>query len=150
MRRILGASLLAPFLGLAGASPVVACSCLPPPPPVIALIGADAVFEGIVTAIKLEVKADEDPNSISSADLMRVSFRVLRAWKGLETAEAVVFTARDSASCGYDFEIGVRYLVYASQGRYGLGTGACSRTDRASGAHEDFRDIGAPKWEAEP
>jgi hypothetical protein len=150
VHRFLRAGLLSVLLGMNAAAPGAACSCLTPPPPVLALIEADAVFEGVVTAIEVEKKADGRPDSYSSADLMRVIFRVLRSWKEVESAEAVVFTARMDASCGYEFAVGQRYLVYASTSERGLVTGACTRTTQASRGHTDFRDLGAAKWEASP
>lgn len=148
--RFLCAGLLSVLLSMNAAAPGAACSCLTPPPPVLALVEADAVFEGVVTAIELEARDGERPGGISSADLMRVSFRVLRSWKGLEAAEATVFTARMDASCGYEFAVGQRYLVYASAGGRGLVTGACTRTTLASRGHTDFRDLGPARWEAAP
>lgn len=144
------ALLLSLLIDLAVGNKATACTCMPSPPPIIALTEADAVFEGVVIDIAVEAKASENPNSISSNDLMRIRFRVLQAWKGLEVNETVVFTARDSASCGYVFQIGSRYIVYARSGERGLITGCCSRTSLVSKAHTDFRDLGTAKWEASP
>lgn len=127
-----------------------ACSCPPPPPPVAALVESDAVFEGVVEAIESKQPQAGDESDSSHAEVLHVRFRVLRAWKGTEAGEVVVDTSAFSGSCGYHFERGLRYLVYATRGAKSLSTGACSRTKRASDAHGDFRQLGTARWEAKP
>ncbi|NLF63841.1 MAG: hypothetical protein GX579_04500 [Chloroflexi bacterium] len=135
-----GVTLFLMLLALLGAPrPAVACSCLPPPPPLAAREQAVAVFAGTVTAV--------DDFSLSplrsSADPIHVTFAVSDVWKGEVTTETVITTARDSASCGFEFSTGQDYLVYAYAGEGGLQTNLCSRTALLSDAGEDLTAFGA-------
>ena len=78
-----------------------------------------------------------------------VHFRVLRAWRGVQTRDFVV-TTRRSSSCKYDFEIGKRYLVYGGDDVTRL-AGAptvswCSRTRLLRDARRDEALLGAPSY----
>jgi hypothetical protein len=46
---------------------------------------------------------------------LRVTFEVEKYWKGVETAEAVIYTAMDGASCGVTFVEGKKYFVIANR-----------------------------------
>lgn len=115
-----------------------ACSCVPPPPPPEALAQSDAVFAGRVTDIHIENQGPQ----LSSADPVRVSFRVERAWKGGTASTLQVTTPRDSASCGFNFEQGKDYIVYAGEQAGELTTGLCSRTALLSDASADLTALG--------
>jgi hypothetical protein len=118
-------------------APLFACSCAPPPPPAAALAEATAVFAG--TVINIEV---EDGEIFSSADPVAVTFEVATVWKGPVQQTLLVTTARDSASCGYSFEVGQSYLVYAYDAEDALQTGLCSRTTDLSSASDDLAVLG--------
>jgi hypothetical protein len=105
------------------AAPVAACSCLPPPPPADAFVSATAVFHGRVAQVE---PAPEGRDSFMGSILVR--FQVDQSWKGPGTAEIQLRTARDSAACGYSFQPGADYLVYASGDSGSLTTNLCSRT----------------------
>jgi hypothetical protein len=98
---------------------------------------ADAIFEGRVTKI-------EDVPGAAGADAdKRVTFALVRVWKDLEREETVALITRSSsASCGYAFEAGQSYLVYASRSEQGLSAGACSRTRAMADASEDLAVLG--------
>ncbi len=100
-----------------------ACSCLPPPPPAQALDESDAVFDGTVARIETV-----DPTDHFSG--LRIHFVVHTQWKGVTEGRVHVLTAGDSAMCGVFFELGRRYIVYASdQDEDGLlETHLCTRT----------------------
>lgn len=106
-----------------------ACTCLPPPPPARAVAEAAAVFVGQV------ISFEEFP-----AQYERLArFSVQRAWKGLSGEVDSIYTPFSEASCGYDFEVGETYLVYAfidERGR--MMTHLCSRTRPASFAQTDL------------
>lgn len=125
--------------GLFAASPqkAYACSCIPPRPPLEAMAESDAVFSGKV----VRMEAEEGP-IVSSADPVKVVFEVSRVWKGSEDGALALSTARDSASCGYDFMVGEEYLVYAYNSEAGLSTGLCTRTMPLSAAGEDLAALG--------
>jgi hypothetical protein len=52
----------------------------------------------------------------------------MNVWKGEMMKDFTVTTARQSAMCGYNFEVGKKYLVYANQSGDGLMVNNCSRT----------------------
>jgi hypothetical protein len=119
---------------------VFACSCAPPPEPKKALEQAKAVFLGEVT------KIEEDGQNRT------VTVKVERWWKGGDTAEVTVSTAKDGAACGYGFQKGMKYLVYATGGEKDkpLRASLCSRTRPSEAAEKagDFKELGegaAPK-----
>jgi hypothetical protein len=78
----------------------------------------------------------------SSADPVRVTFRVNTVWKGPQHTTLTVTTAQDSASCGYGFKGGENYLVYAGGFEDDLQVNLCSRTQLLSGAQEDLVALG--------
>lgn len=74
-----------------------------------AVEGAQAVFAGEVTGVE-----DEPVGTVvSTGDPIEVNFDVSRVWKGPAYETLTVEKARSGASCGYDFDKGRQYLVYA-------------------------------------
>jgi hypothetical protein len=71
-----------------------------------------------------------------------VRFSVVTAWRGVDTREVTVSTHRSSAMCGYPFQEGEEYLVYARGGE-GLTVSLCSRTAPLADAGEDLAALGA-------
>jgi hypothetical protein len=75
-----------------------------------------------------------------------VTFDVISSWKGVEQAQTVVRTAMDSAACGFDFEVGKRYLVYTYNDDAGnANTGLCDRTKLLTVSGEDIAKLGPGK-----
>lgn len=115
--------LLAPAVG--------ACSCIPPGSPQDALNASDAVFSGTVERVAF------------SGGENRVLVDVSRVWKGPSYDAMMVSTAVSSAACGYNFNPGEDYLVYASTQDDGdLSVSLCSRTARLQDAQEDVAALG--------
>lgn len=116
-----------------------ACSCVELGTPLEQLEWANAVFTGKVVDIDI-------PRGIviSSADPVKVTFEVSKIWKGTDDKTLVVTTAREGASCGYSFERGESYLVYAYLDQPGnvLQATSCSRTALLSDAEEDLAKLG--------
>jgi len=109
-----------------------ACSCAAPPPTEQALEDADAVFE----ARPYSLSADERWS--------RYGFDVDRVWKGAVGPRVEIVTSRHSASCGRNFEVGTRYVIYARKNNNGeWGDHMCSRTRTSRSAVEDLRILGA-------
>jgi len=110
--------------------PAYACSCVAPRPPLEARDEAQAVFSGTVSSVQ------------SDASGLLVTFDVDEIWKGPEGAQLTLATPGSSASCGYEFAQGERYLVYgfAQEGR--LNTGLCTRTAPLASAGEDLAAFG--------
>lgn len=70
----------------------------------------------------------------SSSDPVAVEFDVSHAWKGPQQGTRIVKTVRSEGACGYEFQEGEWYIVYARNGE----TGLCGRTAPTWRAFEDF------------
>jgi hypothetical protein len=128
---------------------VFACSCLQPGTPIAELNRSDAVFAGTVVAIDgpsgVPTLTTSFPFIVfqnSSADPVSVTFDVSDVWKGPAYRQISVATSGDSASCGYSFQIGETYLVYAMGQGAELTTSLCSRTSSLSQAQSDLAALG--------
>ncbi len=119
-----------------------ACSCAPPPAPLVALGDADAVFSGTVVA-RRDVNQPRVDGLIGSMDPVEYTIAVLEVWKGELADTVAVRTARLSMSCGYPFEIGTRYLIYArTRADTGcLRTNLCTRTRPLKYTDEDVAEL---------
>jgi len=78
--------------------------------------------------------------------MLKVTLGVENSWKERLPKEVVLFTGRGGGDCGYRFEVGEDYLVYAyDSGGTALGTNICQRTTLMSGGADDLRILGKPK-----
>ena len=149
MRRV-----LLNFLGVAGfvllaASAGFACTCAPPPTNqsverqvVGARNEARAVFSGEVVEVR---EGPQDSFNVV------VRLRVERIWKGVSAGEVSIVTGRGGGDCGYRFEAGGKYLVYAYGSAGGpLGTNICQRTKRLADAAADLKALGRGRPPAKP
>lgn len=127
--------LVAGFLLAYGDSfdPAFACSCVPPRPIQEAYETSVAVFSGKVARI--------DADQFGRMAI----FYVDTTWKGVSKDTVKVLTAAQSSACGYKFEEGRSYIVYAYSGGEdsSLKTSSCSRTASAENALEHFMVLGA-------
>lgn len=117
---------------------VHACSCAEPLPVEEAFERATHVFSGEVVDV-IDPRAKQRYRS--TADPVEVVVKVDRVWKGEVTARMSVSTALSSVSCGYPFEKGESYLIYASD-LWETDTNLCSRTAKWSDADEDLFALG--------
>jgi hypothetical protein len=104
-----------------------ACSCIGPNPACAAWKGA-AVFRGRVLSQTL------DDGEI------RVRFAVMEAFHGApQSSDITVTTAEQSSACGFAFENGREYLVYAHEASGGgnFETSKCSRTHLLESVDDD-------------
>jgi hypothetical protein len=80
---------------------------------------SEIIFEGVVENQRLlagTVDARQNSASPSTVSPQRViSFRVLRAYRGDVSGLVTVLTASSDADCGFDFDTGSQYLVYADR-----------------------------------
>ena len=119
-----------------------ACSCLPPGSPTESAAQASAVFRAQVVAVeRLEGR--------QGAQYQRATLRVSTVWKGAATSETVVYTGSNSADCGYTFQQGGEYVIYANTNTAtndwpggGLTTSICSRTRPLAEAADDLAALG--------
>lgn len=107
-----------------GAAESFACSCIldEETPAEIqikkAYESAAAVFSGEVVEI---TKEPDDFN-------VRVKLKLEKSWKSDLSEEVIIRTGINDGLCGYKFEIGKKYLVYASGENENLRTDICRRT----------------------
>lgn len=119
-----------------------ACSCLRSTPEEH-FARANAVFSGKV--IEVDGKQNTQIPLPDSFLNRQIKFEVSRVWKGNVEKQEVVLTSDSSASCGYSFEKGKEYLVYASEQDGKLQTGLCSGTNLLSQAQENLETLGQGK-----
>ena len=142
MKKIL---VIATSLFVLSANAASACKCIPTTPEQ-GLERAGAVFSGRVVDVveqspaeRRSPRSNEDPNFLNG---VKVTFEVSEVWKGNSERRLVVTTSDSSASCGYSFQEGQEYLVYASEEDAQLKTGLCSGTKRLSDARADLAVLG--------
>ena len=114
------AAVLALFV-LALPSHALACTCVPNPDVPQAVDKSTRVFLGTVTAI-------EGHDGL----LERVTFQVSEHFKGAPASTLQVENYASGPMCGYPFQEGSAYVVYARGGDRQLQTSSCSRTTVAT------------------
>ncbi len=97
-----------------------ACSCLVPQSVEQEMEQSDAVFTGTVTKIKKVGMGLYSPK--------KVYFDVEKTWKGQNKAKTFVITGIGSGDCGFNFEVGKDYIVYASESNMYTNTTALTTT----------------------
>jgi hypothetical protein len=111
-----------------------ACSCVADITPKETYSHADVVFVGTVQSVKEKASWGKE--------FREVAFDVQTIWKGEITGDTTVVTGAGGGDCGFDFEEGETYFVYAGYGGfYGdehtLEVNMCNRTALLSLADED-------------
>lgn len=122
------------------------CMCAYPEDVATELAGAHAVFTGRVVAVGDTVVGE---GRFPGPYVRRVTLRVDRAWKGVDSSTVVVVTGMGDADCGFRFRRGGAYLVFAYRGPDGLlDVGICGRTARLWRAGGTLRSLGPParRW----
>jgi hypothetical protein len=97
---------------------------------------SDAVFSGEVVDLQ---KGTSVSRMFGPSDT--VTLRVSEAWKGTDQGTLEVSTPSQGSACGYHFEEGQEYLVYA-YGKQDLKVDACGGTTHLSKADEDLALLG--------
>jgi len=120
---------------------VIACSCLGPGPPCQAYWNSEVVFTGRALSVA-RVEVDWEGQKIPRR-LFR--FKLEKSFRGNSDALIDVLTGLGGGDCGYDFELGVDYLVYGATvtGKPWVGTSICSRTQTVANAREDLEFLRA-------
>jgi hypothetical protein len=119
------------------------CTCPAKPPALEALARSTAVFVGTVVSSR-PAKDDSGSGLWPVARLVR--FEVQSVFKGAIPPEASVLTGASGGDCGWPFEVGHTYLVYAVAGTAGnLATTLCTRTALLSRAGSDLAELGTPR-----
>ena len=123
MKKIIFSFIFSVFLTAFAATSIFACDCIKPANDNIQeLVEADyknseAVFSGEV------IEISNSPGS----NIVEVKFKVEKSWKNVLQRE-VVLVADRGKDCGYKFEFGKTYLVYAQGKANNLETNICTRT----------------------
>lgn len=117
-----------------------ACSCGPSPPPLDALEGADTVFRGKVT----DATDTEFEMMGELWEGRSFTFQAVRIWKGSANSRIIVTTGMGYGDCGYQFQKGEEYLVYAYENDNGLRTNICTRTAHIADAAVDLKALPNP------
>lgn len=121
-----------------------ACSCVVDISQNDSFNQAKAVFSGTVLSI-------QDKEGFFGIDFSHreATIQVRETWKGAAAGVVAVATGRDDGDCGFAFQKGEQYLVYAhdTSGDYKteLGTGICQRTKLLALADEDLKMLGPGK-----
>lgn len=128
-------------------SSVYACSCAQPLTVEEELDRSEAVFTGRV----LEVKEIKNLNGYMTKSAL---FEVSEIWKGGAESQIIVHTGGGGGDCGYHFEEGKEYLVYANlSNMYGdkeqLVSIMCDRTNKLAQAQDDLAILGEGKLPTE-
>jgi MYXO-CTERM domain-containing protein len=101
------------------------------------IASATAIFEARVSAVE-----PLDPNL--GGGPLRVRLDVVQRFRGsVEHEHVEVQTAGSSASCGFPFELGRSYLIYADGPSDALRVGLCSATKRMEDADVDRAALGS-------
>lgn len=120
-----------------------ACSCAQISSVEDALHMKTAVFSGKVVKVNENEKGKK---VISSADPVEITLEVDRVWKGEVGRSQIVYTAIGEESCGFTFQMGNEYVVYAhsktSNGNEQLETHLCDRTGLLAAASDDLEILG--------
>ena len=107
----------------------------------------DAVFRG--TVLRVQELTGIPGRDLQRSPLRLVVFQVSGAWKGMNEQVAYVFTQRDGTACGYPFEEGKEYVVWAVRDDVDvpgeLATGTCRSTREVQNASEQLKQLGKPK-----
>ncbi|MGB3614686.1 MAG: hypothetical protein WBA10_12910 [Elainellaceae cyanobacterium] len=131
-RLLLACPILYGAIAIALPQPAYGCSCRRPAPLDVALADSAAVFAGTVVGI-----------DVTNPAYMTVTLDVGETWKGMLSQTIHVQTAPTSAICGYHFEQGEAYLVYAQQLGSQLRTTQCDRTSPLNQATQDIAILNA-------
>jgi Carboxypeptidase regulatory-like domain len=112
---------------------------------------AAAVFVGTVTGAReseqykgkdvAEIRKLRDSGELDWGSMV-YKFSVEQAYLGVAGSEVEIFTGRGSSDCGFTFQNGQRYLVYAHRYKDKLITSTCMRTKPFDEAAEDIAYLG--------
>jgi len=124
MRKILFT--FAALLLLISVKSVAACSCIKPDPSKTLTQQVSEAYKNskaVFSANVLSLKEDSEKGEI------RVKLRLIKPWKGKLGKTLTLVTGLGGGDCGYFFEVGKTYLIYAYRDEdKRLTTNICSRT----------------------
>jgi hypothetical protein len=154
-------ALIMTLAALVHSSPLIACSCVLPEhfDPASSTGAAAAVFVGRVVKIS-PFPAPRAREAGPFYDDREVVIEVSASWKGPRTLRITVLTGNSGADCGYFFETGKEYLVFADStdsavdprwaGSHLLSVSLCSETSSLDRAKDNVRALRAWKRPRKP
>ncbi len=101
-----------------------------------ALSDSSAVFSGEVVAVEKGTATASGPGNDT------VTLRASEVWKGTDQGTLQVSTPSQGIACGFHFEEGQEYLVYAYGGQQRLEVDICTETKPLSKAGADLAVLG--------
>ena len=135
--------------------PASMCTCVTRPASVKARVKEelrryDAVFVGSVTSVR-DTVVPLFPESPRSEIRVRLAVVALdQSWKGPASTSLVIWTGAGGGDCGYPFEVGRRYLIFAlATDSSRLSAHSCSLTQLLDGAGKYVRALGTPRYRRE-
>lgn len=139
MRKILAVIFISILLTGYIPSVTSACSCAELPSIGEELERSQAVFSGKVVDVR-------ENQSLKGNRTKSVLFDVTNTWKGVKQSQIIITTGLGGGDCGFDFEVGQDYLVYAHEstmyGAESLVTIICDRTNKLSALQGDLEILG--------
>ena len=104
---------------------------------------ADVVLAGRVTEIRWKVAPIDSAHPDSRTWFVLAVFAPSTSWKGAVADTVIVWTPEESGPCGYPFEEGQRYLVFATRrDSVSLRSGLCTGTQSLADARKYLRVLG--------
>ena len=128
---------------LGNAGQVHACKCVVPGSPSEELAKSSTVFAG--RAVLIQHTYDPSAATFSPEDRTTIGFIVSAVWKGVVYEKMYITTPPTGGSCGFTFEEGEEYIVYAhdsASGDGGYTVSICSRTALLRQAQADIDALG--------
>jgi hypothetical protein len=118
---------------LIATSKSVACSCNDAPnPPCRSYSETPLIFSGEVTDF---VPIEKNPTGFENR---KAVFKVQNVFKGEVSKEIIIYTGDGGSDCGFPFQVGKKYLVYAYGENDVFVTSYCTRTNYLADAGEDL------------
>jgi hypothetical protein len=115
-----------------------ACSCSAPATTGEAFKKSTAVFRGRVSKISIP---SLDWIGLTRTGAHRVTFEVIKQWKGPSSETAVVVTRLTSEACGFPFEEQKEYLVFVVAEQKHVQTGICTGTKPIADAEQEIEEL---------
>lgn len=133
-------------------TPVNACTCPTPVPPLVAASKSDVVLIGTVTYRAFSNdgggvdcrnrRGGVDP-ALARNELYQVAcLRVEASIKGSRELFDEVAAITSATMCGYPMKLGTAHLVYAGESQAGIRFSSCSRSTAIASAQEDLAAFG--------
>jgi len=143
MRAKLFISVLVLVAAFAAPRAADACTCIYSGPACQVFWKTDAVFDATVESIESTTRREDlgGTRSFPIGEFV-VKMNVRQAWKGVQPGPLEVVTNQQGSACGYKFQAGRRYLVFAHKrafdGRWGVSTCSLTKEFDGTGDAADF------------